>query len=165
MKTISKIFLSATLLCVLISCSDDSEDGPVAPEGKMIATIDGVAWEVEATATVRHDFEYIHVVARKDTKELWVMVDKDDAVGTYEVTGYSDMAGPASDAAVTYNTSSTEGSSSVFCEMHVVVGSVTITEIDETNRTVSGTFHSKVKHNITKASGEITKGSFTKIPF
>jgi hypothetical protein len=164
MKAISKVLLAATLCGLFISCSDDSENAPVAPAGKLIATVGGIAWESEAIASVEHDFEWIHVVSRIDDKEIWVLVNKDDAVGTYKVTGFGDLTGPSPDAIVTYNNSSSEGSSSIYFDKDVVVGSVTITEIDEVNKTVSGSFYSKVKSNTTGTLLEITSGSFTKIP-
>jgi hypothetical protein len=45
----------------------------------------------------------------------------------------------------------------------LVVGTLTISEIDETNKTISGTFSSKILHG--DLVSEVTSGEFNKVPY
>ena len=164
MKAISKLLLSATLLSVLFtSCSDDSDNSPVAPAGKIIATVGGTSWESSGVAII--DDNFISVGGESGGKALQATVFKDDVVGTYEVKGIGALTTYTPEAMVAYGTSGYGASSSIYFDNDVAIGSVTITEIDEVNKTVSGTFYSKVKSYIDGTTIEITSGSFTKIPY
>jgi hypothetical protein len=165
MKAISKLLLSATLMSVLfISCSDDGSDNtPVAPTGNIIATVDGTAWEATGVAIVSDNF--ISVGGKSGGKTVQVTVFKDDAVGTYEVKGVGAITTYTPEAIVLYETAGSGTSSSIYFDNKEAVGSVIITEIDEVNKTVSGTFQSKVKSFIDGSTAELTTGSFSKVPY
>lgn len=166
MKVISKLLLSATLVSVLFtSCSDDSDSDnlPVAPAGKIIATVGGTAWESTGAAII--DNNSISVGGESGGNGIQATVLKDDVVGTYEVKGIGALTTFTPEAMVAYGTSGSVASTSMYFDNDVAIGSVTITEIDEVNKTVSGTFHSKVKSYTLGTIIEITAGSFTKIPY
>src|SRR5688500_16602989 len=165
MKAISKLLLSATLLSVLfISCSDDdSKNTPVAPAGNIIATVGGTSWEASGVAIIGNNS--ISVGGQSGGKTVQVTVFKDDVVGTYEVKGIGALTTFTPEAMVAYETTGSYASASIYFDNIDAVGSVTITEIDEVNKTVSGTFHSKVKSYTDETTIEITTGSFTKIPY
>jgi hypothetical protein len=165
MKAISKLLLSATLLSILFSsCSDDDSDkSPVAPAGNIIATVDGTSWEASGVAIVSDNF--ISVGGQSGGKTVQATVFKDDVVGTYEVKGIGALTTYTPEAMVAYETTGSLASASIYFDNTTAVGSVTITEIDEVNKTVSGTFHSKVKSFTDGTTTEITAGSFTKVPY
>lgn len=166
MKAIFKLLLSVTLLGVLLmSCSGDSDDSPVpvAPAGSIIATVDGTQWEATGVAIINENF--ISVGGQNGGKTVQVTIFKDDIAGTYEVKGIGALGTYTPEALVAYESSSSDVSASLYFDNNVAVGAVTITEIDEANKTVSGTFHSKVKSYTSGAETEITTGSFTKIPY
>lgn len=161
---ISKLLLSATLLSVLFtSCSDDSDNLPVAPAGNIIATVGGTSWEASGVAIIGNNS--ISVGGQSGGKTVQVTIFKDDVVGTYEVKGIGALTTFTPEAMVAYETSGSLASASIYFDNIDAVGSVTITEIDEVNKTVSGTFHSKVKSYTDETTIEITTGSFTKIPY
>jgi hypothetical protein len=165
MKVISKLLLSATLVSVLFtSCSDDeSGNVPVAPAGKIIATVGGTPWESTGAAIINNNS--ISVGGESGGNAIQATVLKDDVVGTYEVKGIGALTTFTPEAMVAYGTSGSVASTSIYFDNDVAIGSVTITEIDDVNKTVSGTFHSKVKSYTLGTIIEITAGSFTKIPF
>jgi hypothetical protein len=161
MKTIFKALLCVTLLSMVItSCSDDSET-PVAPAGKMIASFRGTSWVSSAIAGTTNNT--INVISHSDNKTIQVLVNKDNTVGTYEVTGAGTVTGYVPDAMVAYD-QPLDAFVSAYFDNAVVVGSVTITEIDDVNMTISGTFYSKLKSVSDGSEYELTNGSFTKIP-
>ena len=165
MKAISKLLLCATLLGVFsTSCSDESDNSPVAPAGKIIATVGGTSWEATGIAVM--DDDYIMVGGESGGKSINVEVVTGNVVGTYEVKGMGALAPKEiPDAIVEYGTSGVYTTASLYCDNDVAVGSVVITEIDEAKKTVSGTFHSKLKNYVDGTTFEITTGSFTKIPY
>lgn len=165
MNAISKLLLSATLMSALLfSCSDDDSDKtPVAPTGNIIATVGGTAWEATGQAVISDNF--ISVGGKSDGKTVQVTIYKDDVVGTYEIKGIGALTTYTPEALVAYETAGSGTSASIYFDNKEAVGSVTITEIDEVNKTVSGNFHSKVKNFNDGSTTEITTGSFTKVPY
>lgn len=167
MKVITKLLLSATLMSVLFSScsSDDPKESPVAPSGSIIATIDGTAWEASGVAVITENF--ISVGGQSGGKTVQATVFKDDAVGTYEVKGLGALTTFTPEALVGYEASGSNlgPCASIYFDNTVAVGSITITEIDEVNKTVSGTFYSKVKSFTEGTTVEVTAGSFTKVPY
>jgi hypothetical protein len=165
MKTISKFLLSATFMTMLLSsCSEDkSENLPVAPAGNIIATVNGTSWEASGIAILGNNS--ISVGGESGGKVVQVTIFKDDAVGTYEIKGIGALTTFTPEAMVAYGTSGSAASASIYFDNTEAVGFTTITEIDEANKTVSGTFHSKVKSFLDGTTAEVTAGSFTKIPY
>ena len=138
MKKIFKTLLCLTLFgLLLMSCSKDSDnDTPVAPAGKFVAKVDGASFEADGAAQIYNDV--IIVAGQMGTKTISVTVTK-GVVGTYEVKGTA--LGVTPDAEINYSPDGKTVSSSVFAAGETV-GTVTISEIDQVNKTVSGTFSS-----------------------
>ena len=133
MKTIFKTLLCLTLFGLLLtSCSkDDNNDTPVAPAGKFIAKIDGTSFEADGGAQIYNDV--IIVAGLTGTKSISVMITK-GVEGTYDVKGTP--GGVTPDAEVTYSPDGKSAFSSIF-DIGEKAGTVTITEIDKVNKTVS----------------------------
>ena len=161
MKKIFKTLLCLTLFGLLLtSCSKDSDnDTPVASAGKFMAKVDGTSFEADGAAQIYNNV--IIVAGQMGTKTISVTVTK-GVVGTYDVKGTA--LGVTPDAEINYSPDGKTVSSSVFATGETV-GTVTITEIDQVNKTVSGTFSSKVIPASTGSIADITSGSFTKIPY
>jgi hypothetical protein len=144
---------------VFASCSeDDAEKEKLATAGKIVGKVDGVSFELDGDARVGPTYILIQSVPAAPV--LKIFVAKAAAVGTYDATG-SD--GPSPDATVIYHDEQGMYFSSV-TEVGEKVGTVTITEIDKVNQTVSGTFSSKA-YTVEGAVKEITEGSFSKIRY
>jgi hypothetical protein len=154
--------LAFTLMTLaLVSCSDDSDDNKpaiTAPVGKVSATIGSTSFEGAGGAQISND--EIVVGAISGDHLLSIFVTKAAAVGTYEVKGA--QPGVTPDAEINYSPDGVTLYSSVFALNGEKVGTVTIVEIDEANKTISGTFSTKVLS--TGGSLEVS-GSFNKIPF
>ena len=165
MKNISLLLVAAiSLSAFLTSCnSDKSNETPVASSGKIIATVDGTAWESDGIAIISNNS--ISVGGQSGDKVLQATVFKDDVVGTYDVKGIGELTTFTPEAMVAYGNSGLAAFASIYFDNDVSVGTVIITEIDQVNKTVSGTFHSKVKNYNDGSTVEITNGSFTKIPY
>jgi hypothetical protein len=162
MKKIFKTLLCLTLFGLLLtSCSKDSDnnDTPVAPAGKFIAKIDGVSFEADGGAQIYNDV--IIVAGINGTKSVSVIVTK-GVTGTYDVKGTP--GGVTPDAEVNYSPDGQTVFTSTL-DISEKAGTVTITEIDKVNKTVSGTFSSAVISGNTATYAQITSGSFTKIPY
>jgi hypothetical protein len=145
---------------VLASCSDDDpEKEKLATAGKIIGKVDGVSFELDGEARLYTTDILIHSVPAEQVVEIFVA--KAAEVGTYDATG-SD--GPHPDASVYYRDDQGTMYFSSATEVGKKVGTVTITEIDKVNQTVSGTFSSKA-YTLEGAVKEITEGSFSKIRY
>jgi len=164
----SKIFqclLLLTALTALAACTkDDPEpEAETAAEGTMIALVDKSEWISEAPAVYIYYGEItIHAIGSDDTA-ITIYLNNDD-VGKYDISGVPTTfsinigvftpanAGPANPLYA-----------STYVEQ-AVTGEVDITEIDQVNKTISGTFHYKAARMIPEVSEvEVKGGSFTKI--
>lgn len=159
-QTMLAVSAFVTLL-LTASCSDDKDETPVAPAGKIIAKIDGASFEGDAAAQIQND--EIIVAGLNGDESISIIITKAAEVGTYDLKGAP--VGVTPDAEINYTPDGgVHFFSTVFADNGVKVGSVTVTEIDETNKTVSGTFECKP---VASGGGtaEIVSGSFTKIPY
>jgi hypothetical protein len=160
-KLLNSLLAGLVMTVVLFSC--DSEDpGPTitAPEGKIVATIDGTSFEADGGAQLYND--EIMLGGNSGNASISVIVTKSAAVGTYEVKGAA-LGVTTPDAQINYTPDGSTLFSSSFATDGEVVGTVTITEVDETNKTISGTFSGKVVLDGT--TKEVASGSFNKIPY
>jgi hypothetical protein len=150
------------LLTVVSSCSESEDPSPeiTAPEGKIVATIEGGSFEATGGAQIYNN--EIMLGGNSGSESISVIITKAAAVGTYDVKGAA-LGVTTPDAEINYTPDGNTLYSSVFATDGETVGTVTITEIDETNKTISGTFSSKIVLNGT--TKEIAKGSFNKIPY
>ncbi len=156
-------YLKAQSVCLLglitfcfFSCSDDNTEKKIAAPGTMIATIEGDPW---ISNTVDASM-YEGWLSISGTNEITVILSVDGKLhGEYEIDGEanpsSSTVGITADTNLYYS-SNTKGDK---------VGDIIITEIDNTNQTVSGTFVAKVTKQPDGKTVELKDGSFTKIPF
>jgi hypothetical protein len=145
---------------VFASCSDDdAETAKLPPAGKIVGKVDGVSFELDGEARLGATHILIQSVPTGHVLEIFVA--KAAAVGTYDATGTD---GPNPDASVFYRDEQGNMYFSSVTEVGEKVGTVTITEVDKVNQTVSGTFSSKA-YTVEGALKEITEGSFSKIRY
>ena len=164
-KFFLKPLLAISLVAVvLMSCSDDSDDEVApditAPVGKISAKISGASFEATGGAQISNN--EILLGGNVGNEALSIIITKGATTGTYDVKGAP--VGITPDAEINYT--SNLGSnlySSIFAPNGTKVGTVTVTEIDEANKTISGTFSSTVSLE-NGTSKEIT-GSFNKVPY
>jgi|GEM_PF-1681002 len=153
------------LVIFFFSCSDKSSaPEPVAKAGKMIATADGAAWESAVAAAVIANGTITIVGTDASGTTIKLSILKAAAIGTYDVMGY-DIYPPD----VTTVTMTPQGEAAYSPDYYpdgTRLGTVTISEIDAINKTVSGKFSVKIER-LAPAEKEIElkSGSFTKIPF
>lgn len=161
-----KIFYSSALclllFTLLFSCSKSSPE-PVAAKGKLISTVGGAAWESEDAYALIGSGTISLVAINKTGTSIQFDISKSANTGTYNFTGIGATA-PEATATMTQDGEAVYKSTNYSND--VMVGTITITEIDETNKTVSGKFSLKMKQLVpTETEVEIKSGSFTKIPY
>ena len=157
------LFVFLLVTAVSMSCSDDSDDASpkvTAPEGKIVAKMGGVSFEGIGGAQLYNN--QIIVGGNVGNESLSLFITKAAQVGTYDVKGA--QLGTTPDAEVNYSPDGASLYSSVYMIAGEKVGAITIIEIDETNKTITGTFSSKVVSD-DATSMEITEGSFNKLPY
>lgn len=163
-KPFQTILAVSSLVALLLtaSCSDDKDETAVAPAGKIIAKIDGASFEGDAAAQIQND--EIIVAGLNGDESISIIITKAAAVGTYELKGAH--VGITPDAEINYTPDGgVHFFSTVFADNGVKVGSVTVTEVDVANKTVSGTFECQPVGMGGSGTAEIASGSFTKIPY
>jgi len=155
------LFVLAMAAAVLTSCSNDDSDGssPEAPAGTMIANIAGASFVGVGGAQIYNNEIIIGGTAGKES--ISIIISKAAEVGTYDVKGAK--VGTTPDAEINYTPDSKTLFTSIAAADGEKVGTVTITEINQTAKTISGTFSTFVILNGEKK--EIASGSFTKVPF
>lgn len=170
MKRLSTTYL--LLFCGLVfiaSCSKELsyENKPTGPgtntAGDFRAKIDGVQWEAAASTKGANILAgFINIVGiSSDGKQLSITIN-DTIPGTYllnqttfSVASYADNA-----SSNTFAFSTDQGA-----DTSQGGGSVTITEIDKTNKTISGTFRFNVYRDQDSSKKVITEGVFFKLPY
>lgn len=108
-------------------------------------------------------FSSVTVAGQDASKGIQLAVLKKTVTGTYDCKGAGTTV---PDATVSFTPQGENAYASIYYEDAEKVGSITISEIDEVNKTISGTFSSKVKRVVpSEKAADITSGSFTKIPY
>lgn len=150
-KLLGLLFIGLTLLS---SCKKDN----TTPAGTLSVKLDGSTWSnTLATATILNGMTNISALGTNGDA-LTITLSAETA-GTYTLSTTSahasayvlDQTGTSS--AFTSNGSTSGG------------GRVVITEIDEANKTISGTFEFDVVRPTTQESHSFTEGVFSKIPY
>ncbi len=146
---------------VLTSCSSDSDDdsaSPDAPEGKIVAKVGDKSFEAAGGALIANGAIMIGGV---NGSEVLTLIVNDIKVGVYDAKGVK--IGVSPDAEINYTPDSKVFFSSTFAADGEKVGTITITDIDQAKKTISGTFNGfAIKDGV---STEIASGSFNKVPF
>ena len=113
------------------------------------------------TATIIDDVINISGL-RGNSGELVTLTIFETTVGTYELGVTNSMVETNGASYIEDNGSPIWISVTNFIDPQ---GEITITEIDQINKTISGTFHFTGHNPISGGSKEFTNGSFTKIPY
>ncbi len=157
-------FLTSGLITflLLMSCSKESAKPAVAPAGSVMATVDGTSWTGIGAAVIANGSI---TIAGQDAnnKGIQLSILKNTVKGTYDIKGSTSAL---SDATISMTPPGEVAYASVYFTDGLKIGSITITEIDETNKTISGSFNGKVKRFIpAEKEVEIKGGSFTKVAY
>jgi hypothetical protein len=166
-NTLGSLSLLVTSFLLLLSCSKDDDVKKTAPAGSIIATVDSKAWKSE-TAVGLINNGTIAITGSAIDKSQVVLLIKGTKTGKYTISALpSSTTLPENVGSFTPPNASL--SNPTYASTNVVevsAGEVVITEIDEKNSTISGTFSIKVARTIPSAhSIEIKEGSFTKIAY
>ncbi len=147
-----------------MSCSED--DVKIAAAGQMIATVENQAWSSSSAVALIYDGN-ITISGESADGSQTVLFVSSSAIGTFAVSG---AMGSAPENIVSFTPKDADvltnpTYSSTYSE-EAAIGEIIITEIDETNKTISGTFHCKVSRFLPEEKEiEMKSGSFTKIPY
>lgn len=134
----------------------------VSPNGNFQVDFDGQTFIADlASATINN--EVINITGQSGTNGETVSLTLFEIIhGTYQLGVISNMNEPNSAIYIQESGSSnTWESVTNFIDSQ---GEITVTEIDEANATISGTFHF-TGHNPNSSTKEFTNGSFTNIPY
>ena len=164
MKSVIRIAVVIGVFSIsFFACSKKDNPAPaLAADGTLIATLDGVSFK-SATAAAAVVSGTTTITGIDANNKVIVISILGTTAGTFDVTGTTG-AFPVAIVAVTPDGEDTY--SSTYYDGSAKVGSVIITSVDATAKTISGTFVSKVKRLVpTTTEIDITLGSFTKIPY
>lgn len=163
MKSLFKLMLPVVLVVVLLSCSKDSDEA-IASAGSIAATVDGVSWKATvASASIANG---AITIAGKDANNKGIQFGtlKSIKKGTYSVKGPNGSELP--EASLSLTPAGETAYASSYYAAGQTVGTITISEIDETNKTVSGSFSGKVKRLVpAQKEIEIKGGTFNKVSY
>lgn len=161
MRKLNPFFLAVMVLCCAFtqfSCNSDDEDTtptPTSTEG-MTAKIDGTNWSADIYGGTIYN-GYTNISGRTNAGETITITLSGDDVGTYTLSQNSLHAGAYTEAvgtnALTSNGSPMGG------------GTVIISEINTTEKWISGTFDFDVIRATDNETRAITDGKFTKVPY
>jgi len=159
-----KVFvLMATLWLSVSSCSEE-EGGKVAADGSIIARVDGVDWETDVAAAGLISGQITITGIGNDGSSL-VLHAASATTGTFPLSGSLISI----DHSISFIPPESDINNPLYISSHLNesnIGEIRITEFDDVNKTVSGTFHSKVMRFLPEeAIIEIKSGSFTKVPY
>jgi len=142
----------------IASCTNDPD--PVKVD-TMNATVDGIVWQSVTTSAVISNTGISITGLNQNNDALVLDVLKGTTIGSYSVKG-----GNLADAALSMSPNTGAAYASIFYANNVNVGTITISEINDTDKTLSGSFTGSVKR-FDPAEKEIivSGGTFTKIPY
>ncbi|PZX20050.1 hypothetical protein LX69_00501 [Breznakibacter xylanolyticus] len=140
---------------MLSSCSKDSDGNIIAT--KMSATIDGSGWSTISRVTVLTNGIFT-ITGTTALSESMVITIRGDETGTYELSAnLNDLSGQC---LCVYSTSLLP-TADVFTSTE---GVVTLTAVDTSAKTISGTFSFTV-YNLTKGTKSIENGVFNNLSY
>jgi hypothetical protein len=163
-RKISLLPVFTFLIFLNVSCSKD-DDVKVAPVGGMIATVDNVSWTSSQPVAIIYDGNISITGIGADGSEIVITV-KGATKGKFTISGTL-MSVPDNLLSFTPANASIDNPtySSTYLE-EASVGEVVISEIDETKKTISGTFTSKIMRMTPEEKTIIVKsGSFNEVAY
>jgi hypothetical protein len=158
------IVLLLTILS-FFSCTKEYsyEGGPPQPQGDFRAMIDGVQWMASDTAEGATILAGLINISGVSTDNKQVSLTLDDTVtGVYILDQLTSSLGSYidHDSSNVYAFTTNQGADTTQAG-----GTVTVTEIDKVNKTISGTFACKMYRDIDSRGKTFTQGVFYKLPY
>lgn len=148
-----KWFILSFAIILIASCKKDGNDLIT----KLTATIDGKSWVSTLRVTAKNDNGFIITASNINTSlvtsELIIKINGANS-GTYSVIAASN------NCLATYTPDISQSSKSFVS----ATGSVTLTDVDTKNKTISGTFEF-VCTNLSLETVQITNGSFSGLSY
>ncbi|MCB4809596.1 DUF6252 family protein [Tamlana sp. 62-3] len=161
------VMVSASLMFNSCSTSDDGGDGGNAPQGILVAKVDGTSyksWEISSSATVANNGNNLIIIAtNSDGNAFSISIFGYEGAGkTYEFDGttlgpFNTVSYTQTDVNLSNPTASTTKIWSAPYE-DAVAGTVSISE--ETDTHVKGTFSFTAKNTDDDSVITVTEGSF-----
>jgi uncharacterized protein DUF6252 len=155
-----------SLIATLAFCAchkETSVEIPNALNGNFTASINGAGWmasdSTEAASILGGMINITGISA--DNKQLSITLN-DTVTGVYNLSQTSTSVGAYADndSSGAYAFTTNQGTDTAQAG-----GSVTITEIDQVNKTITGVFSFKVYRNMDKQQVQITQGGFYKLSY
>lgn len=156
MKSFFKMLaLIGCVLAFAISSCNNDDDGS-QPDGSMTAKVDGDAWSAsQVTSLIQNGYTNITGIAADGTTITMTLTGQTE--GTYELLQTSTNVGVYNTGPTTPSFASNQGND--------VTASVTVTDINTSDSTISGTFKFIAYRLIDNTQLVITEGKFTNVPF
>ena len=148
-----KIILLLGLITLMFGCSKDNSN---FLSTDMSAKIDQKDWKTLTRTTVLNSGKFIITGIALDGSSLAITIFSDKA-GNYKVT-------PNQDACeAVYKKTAKATSDDTYL---AISGNVSLSEVDNTNKQISGTFNFTVAHSLTDSSWiSISEGKFTNLKY
>jgi hypothetical protein len=152
-------------ITALFACSDNEEKPRVAPPGKIIATYSGKSFESSDAVGFFDGGRFLMGGIGNNGSQITLSIESTDP-GTYKITGAlsGNVINTVTVMPENYDAQTNDAYSSTIIQ-NGDLGSIVVTELDETNKTISGTFSVRVKRTMPKAEEMEVSGSFTQIPY
>jgi hypothetical protein len=147
-KRLMVLLLAFTV--VIASCSKDKDDSVV----KLGAKIDGKNWEASVRVTSLTNGVFV-ITGTSATSQVLAVTINGDATGTYEL-GIGNAK-----CAATYKESALATDANIYVSAS---GKVTLTKVDKTNKTISGTFEFIIARSLTDTK-TVTAGQFNDLSY
>lgn len=157
LKSFTLLFILAiSLFC---SCSDTDSDGvpDIIENDKMTATINGQNWVTVTRVTVIKQGKIIITGTSLSGQSLVITINGTDA-GTYTLSALP----PKTQCGAVYKETATASTADAF---YSVSGTVVITNLDLTNKILSGTFNFEMIKDLSGTTISITNGKINDIKF
>lgn len=154
-----KIFAMLFLASIFVACTKN--DDTTSSNGNFTANINGVGWSANKYGAAR-SAGLTNVTGSSSNKMYITMTLSGQSVGVYRLTYNTANALVLMDSSTSTPINYTSNAST---DTSLAGGYVYITTVDTANKTVSGTFWSKVYNQSTNSSKPITNGVFTNIPY
>jgi hypothetical protein len=164
MRKFISVFSFITVICCFIACQKEitGDLTTTTPTGNLRAKIDGTVWIADKVASASIFGGQIAITGLSNDKKTLAIVLTDSGLHHYTLDDNSINAAAYIDsnlatvAAFTTNQGTTAGQAG---------GQVTVTKIDTTHKTISGTFSFKVFRQLDGQQRDFSEGSFTDIPY
>lgn len=154
------VFFIVGIALFIASCTKDPDPAQV---GIMNATVDGATWESVTTSAVISNTGISITGLNQNNDALVLDVLKGTTIGSYNVKGGNSSS---IDAAISMSPNTGAAYASTFYATNINVGTITISEINDANKTISGSFTGSIKRfDPVEKEIAISEGTFTKIPY